>query len=321
MKKFYIKSLLLSIFVILGTCSIYAQQVPNPGFEDWGGEKYDGKIQPKDWYASNVTQVGMYFNFAHQEAGHSGSYSMMVQDTEVGAMGITETSPGYFSLGHPWTYLPSITEINKATAGTYGGINFTYRPDSMSVWIKRTGSNTDKEDFYLLYYAWSGTAKGSKYKGKNGNCTSYSLTNEESDIRLALNGNECGTDQKANQIAEGMWRERNTYGSWTNIRVPIYYFNNDIPTMMNIIFSASNYPNFRANDGLYEGNSLYVDDVELIYSSKIQKLSIGGKEWKGFDSNSSEEQTYSLGRTATAIPEIKAYRGAGTLTNAAGKSI
>ena len=320
MKKFYIKSLLLSIFVILGTCSIYAQQVPNPGFEDWGGEKYDGKIQPKDWYASNVTQVGMYFNFAHQEAGHSGSYSMMVQDTEVGAMGITETSPGYFSLGHPWTYLPSITEINKATAGTYGGINFTYRPDSMSVWIKRTGSNTDKEDFYLLYYAWSGTAKGSKYKGKNGNCTSYSLTNEESDIRLALNGNECGTDQKANQIAEGMWRERNTYGSWTNIRVPIYYFNNDIPTMMNIIFSASNYPNFRANDGLYEGNSLYVDDVELIYSSKIQKLSIGGKEWKGFDSNSSEEQTYSLGRTATAIPEIKAYRGAGTLTNAAGKS-
>ena len=320
MKKFYIKSLLLSIFVILGTCSIYAQQVPNPGFEDWGGEKYDGKIQPKDWYASNVTQVGMYFNFAHQEAGHSGSYSMMVQDTKVGAMGITETSPGYFSLGHPWTYLPSITEINKATAGTYGGINFTYRPDSMSVWIKRTGSNTDKEDFYLLYYAWSGTAKGSKYKGKNGNCTSYSLTNEESDIRLALNGNECGTDQKANQIAEGMWRERNTYGSWTNIRVPIYYFNNDIPTMMNIIFSASNYPNFRANDGLYEGNSLYVDDVELIYSSKIQKLSIGGKEWKGFDSNSSEEQTYSLGRTATTIPEIKAYRGAGTLTNAAGKS-
>ena len=320
MKKIYIKNLLLSIFVILGTCSIYAQQVPNPGFEDWGGEKYDGKIQPKDWYASNVTQVGMYFNFAHQEAGHSGSYSMMVQDTEVGAMGITETSPGYFSLGHPWTYLPSITEINKATAGTYGGINFTYRPDSMSVWIKRTGSNTDKEDFYLLYYAWSGTAKGSKYKGKNGDCTSYSLTNEESDIRLALNGNECGTDQKATQIAEGMWRERKTYGNWTNIRVPIYYFNNDVPTMMNIIFSASNYPNFRANDGLYEGNSLYVDDVELIYSSKIDKLYIREREWKGFDPNNTEEQVYSVGK-ATEIPAVFGVRGAGSITNARGTTV
>ena len=154
---------------------------------------------------------------------------MMVQDTEVGAMGITETAPGYFSLGHPWAYLPSITEINKATAGTYGGMTWKYRPDSMSVWIKRTGNNTDKEDFYLLYYSWTGTAKGSKYKGKNGSCTSVSFTDEESDIRIALNANECGSDQIGEQVAEGMWRERKTYGEWTNIRVPIYYFNNNAP--------------------------------------------------------------------------------------------
>ena len=321
MKKFYSTFVALIVLTVFGTISVSAQQVPNPSFEDWSGEKYDDQIQLKDWYASNVTQVGFKFNLAHREAGHTGSYSMMVQDTEVGAMGITEVSPGYFSLGKPWTHLPSITEINKATAGTSGGINFKYRPDSMSVWIKRTGANVDKEDFYLLYYAWSGTAKSSKYKGKNGSCTSISQTNEESDIRLALDANECGTDQKANQIAEGMWREKKEYGEWTNIRVPIYYFSNDVPTMMNIIFSASNYPNYRANDGLYKGNSLYVDDVELIYSSKIQKLYIGGKEWKGFDPNTTEEQTYSLGRSATAIPEIKAVRGVGSITNAKGETV
>ena len=116
---------------------------------------------------------------------------MMVQDQEVGAAGITEVSPGYFSLGKPWVYVKSITAINQATAGTSGGITWKYRPDTMSVWIKRTGSNVDKEDFYLLYYAWSGTAKGSKYTGKDGSCASVSQTNEESDIRLALNGNEC----------------------------------------------------------------------------------------------------------------------------------
>ena len=321
MVKFYAKQILVSILILLGSTSTFAQQVPNPSFEDWSGEKYDGNEQLKDWYASNVTQAGFKFNLAHKEAGHSGSYSMMVQDTEVGAMGITEVSPGYFSLGKPWTHLPSITEINKATAGTSGGINFKYRPDTMSVWIKRTGGNVDKEDFYLLYYAWSGTAKGSKYMGKNGSCTSVSQTNEESDIRLALDANKCGTDQKANQIAEGMWREKKEYGNWTNIRVPIYYFNNDVPTMMNIIFSASNYPNYRANDGLYKGNSLYVDDVELIYSSKIDKLYIGGKEWKAFDPNSSEEQNYSLGRTATSIPTITAVRGVGSITNARGETV
>ena len=319
MKKIYIKNLLLSIFIVLGISSAFAQQVPNPGFEDWSGPKFDDKIQPKDWYASNVEQVGFKFNFANQEAGHTGSYSMMVQDQEVGAMGITETAPGYFSLGKPWAYLEGL-ETKSATAGTEGGIKFTYRPDSMSVWIKRTGNNTADEDFYLLYYSWSGTAKSNKYMNKGGSCTETSRENEESDIRLALDANSCGTSQKATQIAEGMWRERKTYGNWTNIRVPIYYFNNDVPTMMNIIFSAGNYPNYRANSGLHDGNSLYVDDVELIYSSKIHKLYVGGKEWKGFDPYSTEEQSYSLGRSATVIPAIKAVRGAGSLTNAKGET-
>ena len=307
------------LLVMAGT--IQAQQLPNASFEDWSGAPFDGNIQPASWNVSNVTQFGFKFNFAYQEAGHTGSYCLRVQDREIGAAGITEVSPGYFSLGQPWVYIESLTKVSYATAGTEGGVNWTYRPDSMSVWIKRTGNNTDKEDFYLLYYAWSGTAKSSKYKGKNGSCTSVTKTNEESDIRIALDGNECGTDQKANQIAEGMWRERKTYGDWTNIKVPIYYFSNDAPTMMNIIFSASNYPNYRANSGLYDGNSLWVDDVSLIYSSKIQKLYIDDKEWKGFDpNNTTGEQVYSLGQSATTLPKIEAKRGIGTLTNAHGET-
>ena len=317
MKKFYSAVLFTLLMAIINCQFVTAQQVPDPSFEDWSGEKFDGNVQPRYWNASNVSQVGFNFNFAHQETdAHTGNYCMMVKDTEVGAMGITETSPGYFSLGKPWSYLEGLS-TGTATAGTSGGIQWTHRPDTMSVWIKRTGSNTDKEDFYLLYYAWSGTAKSSSYKNKNGGCTSVSQTNEESDIRTTLNYNECGTDQKANQIAEGMWREKKTYGKWTNIRVPIYYFNNDVPEMMNIIFSASNYPNFRANDGLYDGNALYVDDVELIYSSKIDKLYLNDREWKAFDPNSAEEQVYSVGKS-TEIPSVFGVRGVGSITNARG---
>lgn len=60
MKKNYI--VLLLLFVVSFSISLNAQQVPNPGFEDWSGEKFDGNIQPKDWYASNITQVGFNFN-------------------------------------------------------------------------------------------------------------------------------------------------------------------------------------------------------------------------------------------------------------------
>ncbi len=316
MKKFY--SVVLLAILCCVASNVTAQQVPNPSFEDWNGDKFDGEIQPKDWYGSNISQAGINFNLTNQEKGHTGQYSIMVKDTEVGALGITELSPGYFSLGRPWSYLEGLS-TGTATAGTSGGINWTHRPDTMSVWIKRTGNNTDKEDFYLLYYAWSGTAKADSYKNKNGGCTSVSQTNEESDIRLALDANECGTDQKATQIAEGMWREKKQYGDWTNIRVPIYYFNDDVPEMMNIIFSASNYPNFRAKDGLYDGNALYVDDVELIYSSKIDKLYIREREWKAFDPNSAEEQVYSVGK-ATEIPAVFGVRGVGSITNARGNT-
>ena len=323
MTNFYLKQLLVTSFLILSSVLTFAQQVPNPSFEDWSGAKFDDEIQPASWNVSNISQsaIGMTFNFnlAHREAGHTGSYSLMVQDTKVGVDGIAEEiSPGYFSLGKPWSYLEGVN-TSSATAGTSGGINFTHRPDSMSVWIKRTGPNTADEDFHLLYYAWSGTAKSSKYKNKGGGYTSVNQTNEESDIRLALDANSYGTDQKANQIAEGWWRERKTYEKWTNIRVPIYYFNDDVPEMMNIIFSASNYPNFRANDGLYEGNSLYVDDVELIYSSKIDKLYIREREWKAFDPNSAEEQVYSVGK-ATEIPAVFGVRGVGSITNAHDKT-
>ncbi len=321
MKHAYIvKRLFLAVTAFfIGSTLTYGQQLPDPSFEDWSGAKFDGNIQPKHWHFSNVEQLGIKFTLSHQEKGHTGNYSMMVQCTEVGAMGITEAAPGYISLGQPWQCLPSITEIKKATAGTSGGINWTYRPDSVQVWVKRTGNSTDKEDFHILYYAWNGTAKGSSYKGKDNSCTSYNATDEESDIRQALDKNECTTTQFANQVAEAWHRARAKYDDWTCLTIPVYYFNDEVPTKCNVIFSASNYPNFRANGGLYVGNSLYVDDIKMIYSSKIQKLYIGNKEWKGFDPNSSEEQVYSLGNNPS-IPDIYAMRGSGTLTNAHGGS-
>lgn len=314
------------IFTILSalalSAGLMAQQVPNADFEDWSAEPFNKKFpQPAAWHASNVEQFGLKFNFAHQETGHTGKYCMMVQDQEVGAAGIKETSPGYFSLGQPWVFIENLFKVKYASAGTYGGINWKYRPDTMSVWIKRTGADVLKEDFYLLYYAWKGNARGDEYKNKIETCTKVTHVNEESDIRQALDGNECGTTEKVPQIAEGMWRERKEYGEWTNIRVPIYYMSNEVPTMMNIIFSASNYPNFRANTGLYAGNSLYVDDIQMIYSDKIHTIKIDGKEWKGFDMNATGVQEYHLPADATSVPQkFEFYRGAGSLTNAHGET-
>ena len=315
---------------------MYAQyQFTDSGFEDWSGATFDGNIQPKYWNFSNVEQLGVKKNFAHQAQGRTGN-CLLIQDQFVGVGSIGATSPGYVALGQPWAYVSSLTSINDATAGTYGGITWTHRPDSVAVWVKRVydgsvdqaaGDHTADENFNIVYYAWTGTSFGGQYKAKNLSCTDISTikpeycTDEESDIRFATNGNECGVTTQATQVAEGWYREMNVYSNWTRIVVPIYYFNDNVPQKCNLILSAGNYPNFRANSGIYAGNSLYVDDVELIYSSKIQKLFINNREWKGFDpDNTTTEQVYSLGQGVTTIPNIYAVRGAGSITNLKGST-
>ena len=276
-----------------------------------------------DWHGSNVSQVGSKFTFMFQKQGRTG-YCAYVADRSIGIpkLNLGATGPGYMSLGVPWQYLKGLN-LNSATAGTEGGIPWKYRPDTMSVWIKRVGPNTDKEDFHLLFYSWIGTSKSSLYKNKAGGCTNTERLNEESDIRSATDGNECGIDQPVKQVAEGWYHARATYNEWTQIKVPILYKNDGKPTMCNVIFSSGNYPAFRANDGLYDGNALYVDDVELIYSSRIDKLLINGKEWKGFNPNSEKEQTMSLkkdlGLEGVEINNITGLRGIGTLTNIKGE--
>ena len=311
---------MMAVVLVMSVLSVSAQQLPNPGFENWGGAQFDGNIQLTSWQASNVEQVGFKFNFIDRQTGRSG-YCAHIQNKEVGAMGVYQTSPGYFTLGTPWQYLPSITAINDATGGTDGGISFAYRPDSLYVWVKRTGSNPTGENYSILFYSWKGTSQGNKYKAnKSNSCTSTSHSDEESDIRQALDANSCGTSVQATQVAEGFVFEKKEYTNWTQIKVPIYYFNDETPQKCNVIFSSSGYPNFRNSAGIVAGNDLYVDDVSLVYSATIQQLYIGGKQWKGFDPNSSDEQIYSVGHT-TVVPEVYAVRGAGSITNIAGTKV
>ena len=308
------------IFLFALLLPLSAQQLLDNHFENWS-DKFKNDAQLVDWHGSNVNQVGSKFTFMYQKPGRTG-FCAYVTDRSIGIpkLNLGATGPGYMSLGVPWQYLKGLN-LNSATAGTEGGINWKYRPDTMSVWIKRVGPATDVEDFHLLYYSWIGTAKSSQYKNKVGGCTTTERINEESDIRSATDGNECGIDQPVKQVAEGWYRARAKYNEWTQIKVPILYKNDGRPTMCNVIFSAGNYPAFRANDGLYDGNALYVDDVELIYSSRIDKLTINGKEWKGFNPNSEKEQVVKLSELGVQTSEIRiaGYRGIGTLINIKGE--
>lgn len=296
-------------------------QLPDPGFEDWSGATFDNVAQPKYWHYSNVTQMGFKFNFAHPgTAGRNGGSCIYVEDQAMKVMGIDGgTSPGYVALGQPWAYVPGLDKISSSTAGTIGGIAWTQRPDTLTLWVKRTGNNWDKENYNIVFYMWKGTAHGNAYPSDAG-CTTYDRDDEESDIRIDLDANTCGTVTAGEEIGEALWYEKKLINDWVQIKVPVFYKSSEVPEKCNLILSAGNYPAGKSTAGFYAGNGLYVDDVELIYASTIQKLYIGNKEWKGFDPNSTEVQTYSLGAGVTTIPDIYAVRGIGKETNCNGLS-
>ena len=122
-----------------------AQQI-NGDFSTWegcypwvGSSSNNGRVteqvgsQPKGWHASNVwgygTGTGKNPNFVVQNGN-----SAVISNVFVGFGSIGAWAPGYLSLGTPWnTAIASLKGSKSETdGGTFGGINFLYRPDAIS---------------------------------------------------------------------------------------------------------------------------------------------------------------------------------------------
>ena len=323
MKKRFLFVVGLLFLLILGpTFSVVeAQQLPNSSFEDFEVDalNHDVGVRPVGWNGSNMYKsvgVTVTKQLIYEDVnGRTGKCVKAVND-EVGALGITETSPAWVTFGKPWSYVPGITEIDAATAGTDGGIEFAYRPDTMSVWIKRSASGN--ENAHIVFYSWKGTSTGTSYKGKGGGCTSTTHYDEESDIRQLVDANDCGTAVPATQVAEAMWRSKETFAEWTEIKVPIKYLSNEKPEKCNVIISAANYPNKRANT-VEKNATIWADDIRLIYSSKVHEVLLNGRPMTGFNQNVYEME-YGLGKDVTEVPEITLKRS-GRLLDASEYSI
>lgn len=312
------RTTLVALLTALNLTAFAQRQLPDSGFEDWSGEVFKHEDQPKWWHYSNVVQFGFKFNFAHQVAGRNGGKAVEVANTAMKVMGINGgTSPGYIALGQPWTFIPSLNKIPYATAGTYGGIAWSSRPDSVELWIKRTGPKWQEENFNIVFYMWAGTAYGTSYHSEAG-CSDIpeefagvsggGLVDEESDIRMRQNPNVCGHRVDAEEIGEAWLCERAEYKEWTKICIPVYYLNDLQPEKCNLILSAGNYPAGKSKKGINAGNSLTVDDVRLIYAATIDRIAIDGKVFESFDPKSEEVQVCPWLKPNS---KIEAWRGTG----------
>lgn len=270
--------LILLAVVSLGALPAAAQQLPNSGFENWKGScgKTDavGEMrqrpgdEPTGWNGSSVNQKVLVVKketliFDENVNVHSGTHALKLQHKFVGILSTGSVAPGFITFGTPWVYAEMT--IDNCDGGVYGGINFTHRPDAVSLYIKKTDNGAEKPR--VIFYSWKGTFT-SKIGKKNAG------TQDTNDVDRAIFG-DVTTSSEGTLIGSVKDYEvtNANSNSWTYVEAPIEYASVDKPEKMNLIVSAGNYWN---RGQMVDGTTAIVDDIKLLYYSRLKAVSVKG---------------------------------------------
>lgn len=298
MKKIY--TLLAMAFTLSGT--IMAQQLPND-IGSFDGEMWDpcypdGEhkvgVEPPGWSASNVFQLSQIGEFPNlvtsipdRTAPSNKTYAVHLLNYYCEAWGMGSTAPAYITLGRAWNYGDALNisnpEKDKSDGGAYGGIKFTYRPDAVSLWVKRThaseetskGNINTSESASVVLYSWKGFTSSTVATGLDLGAGGKKITmyNRDKDVLGMI---EKGVTQSSDfeLISKSENYITGDFSEWKQFIYEIDYLSDNEPDSVNIVISSSDYFN-RKNLGV--NNVLDVDDVSFIYYSTLSKLSIAGR--------------------------------------------
>lgn len=320
-KKFYNSFTILLIFylILFFSIPISAQQfeteedslkhypptqLPNWDFEQewvtcqtWNSDengKYTTSGQtPNGWNVSNIgaPSAASVSNIGASIEGYlPESKGVQISNQNKTVLVITKTIPGYITLGTPWSTSEIqglATPINK-DGGTWGGVGFNNRPDKISFYYKSTGSIQPTFVFYLwkgnfiqtnvpgsiVTSALSKASKVSEMINRDIVVLNRPFSNEN------LGDKDISYRDNAELIAKIEEERLENKTSWEKQFFTIPYLTNSIPEYINVIFAADNYYSTDPT----ANNSLSIDDVRLIYHSRLENISINGQTISDFQS-------------------------------------
>lgn len=266
-----------------------AQQLPNGNFDGtWVDCKPDGSnvvgTQPEGWMASNVykyflmaVKVPLVFQDVDYSAASDNLFSVRMENLFAGAFGIGANAPGYITLGTSWAY-GDISNVGKpndtSDGGAYGGIQFEYRPDALSLWVKRThGVEKPNEKASVIFYSWKGHTSSQVTTGLSNKPVVIEMVDREKDVLGIIQDGVTKSEDfelisKSENYVEGDITE------WTQVTYPIEYLTNATPEKINIVLSSSDYFD---RSQLGKDNKFWVDDVKFIYYSRLASITLNGE--------------------------------------------
>lgn len=301
MKKIALLSLLA-----LSAGPLAAQQI-NGTFDDaWETctpYKYTEAVgtEPQGWNLANIgykilltvtKEMGM------PTTGVSGS-AVTVVNGYVGMGSIGQVAPGYITLGTPWNAakasLAESSPITEKDGGAFGGIDFAYRPDAIRFSYKRShgkagspeaeveeGAENLSETASVVALLWKGEYSSSVGVGVKlmASPSKETMINREKDVMGMITDGVTKSDD-AECIATINYAIEGDQAEWKTLTIPFNYTSDATPEKINVIFSSADY--FGDREAIGAGNSLTIDNVELIYNSQLASLAYNGTAIEGFD--------------------------------------
>lgn len=280
------KKIFTSLFAATAVAlTVGAQQLPNNGFEEawvdcvpWtsiGNTKAEGTT-PTSWTISQVIGINGTGKtiVGEQVEGYNSDKAVKVYNSPNSTLS-TVTVPGYVTLGTTW----STSVMNKQNdGGTFGGIEFTGRPEKITFMYKFEKKSENDQPANAIVYLWKGTFTQADVPGNilmMGKPTTVNMVDRDRNILgiATVKGGQVTKTDDAELIAEGKLVITETTSEWTKGEINLTYHSDATPEKMNIIFAANDY--FNSTD-MVQGNSLTVDDVKCEYASEDNVLKYTG---------------------------------------------
>ncbi len=339
MKKLY--SMFGAAVVAMSMTTVSAQQLPNAGFEDaWNisvpwtsdgntvemganeGQEYDGQpmanstkaYNPASWCISHVIGMGglgATVTGEKVEGGFNESASAVRLINAPNSLLSSQIVPGYMTLGTTWS-----TSLlgSENDGGSFGGSDFTFKPDAISFQYKRThgaateGMNAEElatlkpeEPATVVVYTWKGEWNQAEVPGNIGFMSAVTCTMTDRDRNIlgmeTAKGGDVTPSEDAELIASLNYAITGDAAEWTKFEQPLNYVSDATPTKINVILAANDY--FAGAEAVGRDNTLIIDDIQLVYYSRLNNVKINGVDVEGFDKDT---YTYQVG---TACPADK----------------
>lgn len=272
------KKIFTSLFAATAVAlTVGAQQLPNNGFEEawvdcvpWtsaGNTKVAGQ-NPTGWKASNTSTPLGAIKVAKNVAGYNSDGAIQVENQEMAGQVI----PGYFGLGTPWATSKGMFKITNKAGGEFGGLEFAYRPDALQFMYQSVGNVQPT----VVAYTWNGKFLQKDVSGEvalSGSPKKVDMVDRDRNVIGMADAPEGGeVTEKGTLVSLINTRLEAATAEWTKGMLEFEYAAESTPEKLNVVFSADDF----FSSSPTKDNSITVDDVKLIYFSRLKSLKVNG---------------------------------------------